>query len=125
MRDKVAEHRIHEARDRFIELISEDDICRLASSYHNDDPCTFFKPPARGSYNICFFVRFHPRSTNEAGDPSGQSCENGDRWVVRVPLSPYLGIAAHDKLESEVAVMQYAVATDKTRAQNADSVSCC
>jgi hypothetical protein len=92
--------------------------------HHNDDPCTFFKPPTRGSYNICFFVRFHPRSTNEAGDPSGQACENGDRWVVRVPLSPYLGIAAHDKLESEVAVMQYAVATDKTRAQNADWVSC-
>jgi hypothetical protein len=109
--------RVHEARDRFIELISEDHIRRLASSYHNDDPCAFFKPPAWGSYNICFFVRFRLRSTNEASDPSGQSCEIGDRWVVRVPLSPYLGIAAYNKLESEVAIMQYAVDTDKTRAQ--------
>jgi hypothetical protein len=91
MLDRIVEDRVHKDRDRFIESIKEDNICRLASSFHNNDPCAFFKPPTRGSYNICFFVRF---------------CEEGDSWVVRVPLSPCLAFGAHDKLESEVATMQ-------------------
>jgi hypothetical protein len=54
--------------------------------------CEFFKPPVRGSYNICYFVQFHQGV--------------GDKWVVRVPLAPTLALAPADKLESEVAVMQ-------------------
>ncbi|KAL5322589.1 hypothetical protein ACEPPN_010562 [Leptodophora sp. 'Broadleaf-Isolate-01'] len=107
MRNKIAEHRVHEARDRFIKSIKEDDIRRLASSYHNDDPCTFFKPPTRGSYNICFFVKFHSPSTQRTShDATEQADESGSSWVVRVPLDPYLSIPAYEKLETEVTVMQ-------------------
>ncbi|KAH9219816.1 hypothetical protein DL95DRAFT_422631 [Leptodontidium sp. 2 PMI_412] len=104
MRDKIAEHHVHEARDRFIKSIDEDDIRRLASSYHNDDPCTFFKPPTRGSYNICFFVKFHsPSAQRTSHDATEQADESGSSWVVRVPLDPYLSIPTCEKLETEVA----------------------
>jgi hypothetical protein len=59
MRDLIVEHRIHEDRGRFIKAIDEVN-CRLASSYHNNDPCIIFKPSSRGSYNVCFFVQFSP-----------------------------------------------------------------
>jgi len=88
--DDVVRTRVHGDRDAFIALIHQEDVCRLASRYHNGDPCTAFTPPIWGSYNICYFVEF------------GQ----GDRWVVRIPLAPTLAISPEDKLESEVAVMQ-------------------
>lgn len=68
MLDRIVEDRVHKDRDRFIESIKGDDICRLASSYHNNDPCAFFKPPTRGSYNICFFVRFCSPSTDNVSN---------------------------------------------------------
>ncbi|RDL40360.1 Uncharacterized protein BP5553_00339 [Venustampulla echinocandica] len=106
MLDRVVEDRVHNNRDGFIESIKEDDICRLASSYHNSEPCTIFKPPVRGSYNICFFVRFCSLSSDNETISDGEKCEEGDSWVVRVPLSPCLSFEAHEKLESEVATMQ-------------------
>jgi hypothetical protein len=96
--DRIAEDRIHKERDQFIGAIKEENVCRLASSYHNNDPCTFFKSPTRGSYNICYFVRF--------ASHHGQGKENGDLWVIRVPLLPCLAFGAYNKLESEVAAMQ-------------------
>lgn len=98
LKDRVVQSRVHRERDRFIASIPEGDVLRLAESFHSGDPGTFFKPPARGSYNICYFVQFRPR------------CQNGDveKWVVRIPLAPCLAFGARNKLESEIVTMQYA-----------------
>ncbi len=96
LKDRIVQSRVHRERDQFIAAIQEDDICRLASAYHDGDHCSFFKPPSRGSYNICYFVRF----------PSKSSGEDVDQWVVRVPLAPCLARGSRSKLESEIAVMQ-------------------
>jgi hypothetical protein len=95
LKDRVVQSRVHRERDRFIEAIQEDDVCRLASSHHNSDHCSFFKPPSRGSYNICYFVRFPSRSS-----------EDVEEWVVRVPLAPCLAEGSRSKLEREIASMQ-------------------
>ena len=95
-KDGVVQARVHHDRDCFIASIHDEDICRLAASHHNGDTCTFFKPPTRGSYNICYFVQF----------PSASIEGDGDRWVVRVPLAPCLAFGGKSKLESEVATMQ-------------------
>lgn len=89
-RDEIVQARVHRERDAFIASIKDEDICRLASVYHNHDSCVLFKPAVRGSYNICYFVEF----------------PNGDKWVVRVPINPTLALDAADKLESEVAAMR-------------------
>jgi len=94
-RDSPVEARVHRDRDRFIASICHEDVCSLAASYHNGDACKFFKPPVRGSYNICYFVQFHS-PINGAGD----------RWVVRVPLAPCLAFGGKSKLETEIATMQ-------------------
>lgn len=75
LNDSLVQKRVHRERDQFIAAIDEVDVCRLASSYRNGDHCSFFKPPSRGSYNICYFVQFPP---NSAG-------EDVEKWVVRVP----------------------------------------
>ena len=96
LRDSIVQSRVHRERDQFIATIREDDVCHLASSYHNGDSCSFFQPPIRGSYNICYFVQFQSHNAKE----------DGDRWVVRVPLAPCLAHGAKAKLESEIATMQ-------------------
>jgi hypothetical protein len=73
LKDSIVQNRVHRERDQFIAAIHEDDIRRLASSHHNGDHCSFFKPPSRGSYNICYFVRF----------PSNSSSEDVEKRVVR------------------------------------------
>ena len=97
LKDPVIQSRIHHERDQFIAAIDEDDICRLASSHHNGDYCSFFKPPSRGSYNICYFVHF----------PSNDQHKDAEKWVVRIPLGPCLAHGARSKLESEIVTMQY------------------
>ncbi|KAL2262479.1 hypothetical protein VTK26DRAFT_1210 [Humicola hyalothermophila] len=89
-RDGVVQDRVYRERDRFIASIRDEDVCQLASKYHNRDSCVIFKPSVRGSFNICYFVEF----------------PNGDKWVVRVPLAPTLGFDPARKLESEVAAMR-------------------
>jgi len=96
LKDRIVQSRVHRERDQFIASIQEGDVCRLASSHHNGDFCSFFKPPARGSYNICYFVHF----------PSQNSNEDVEKWVVRVPLAPCLAYGSRTKLESEIATMQ-------------------
>ncbi|RFU29458.1 hypothetical protein B7463_g6868, partial [Scytalidium lignicola] len=106
LKDLTVQSRIHHQRDLFIAQICEDDVCHLASSHHNGQPRTFFKPPIRGSYNVCCFVQFSP---DPATVTSGREClrdGRGDRWVVRVPLAPCLAWGGKDKLESEIATMQ-------------------
>ncbi|TRX91011.1 hypothetical protein FHL15_007993 [Xylaria flabelliformis] len=89
LRDLIAKTRIHKERDALITSIGEKEVCNLASSYRRGDCCHSFKEPVRGSYNICFFVEF----------------ENGEKWVVRIPLTPCLAFGAKNKLESEIATM--------------------
>ena len=96
MKDSVVQSRVHQQRDQFIAAIREDDVCLLASSHRNGEHCSFFKPPIRGSYNICYFVQFQSQSFQE----------DGERWVVRVPLAPCLAYGSRTKLESEIATMQ-------------------
>lgn len=90
MLDLVAEDHLHKARDRFVDTIDERAIRWLASSHHGNDDCHFFRPPARGSFNMCYFVRF----------------QDGESWVVRIPLEPYLAFEARRKVEREVVTMQ-------------------
>jgi len=97
--DSIVQDRVHRQRDQFIAAIHEDDVCRLASSYHNGDRCSFFQPPSRGSYNICYFVHFPSQSSS--------SSEDVEKWVVRIPLAPCLAQGSRSKLESEIATMQY------------------
>ncbi|KAI2633972.1 phosphotransferase enzyme family protein [Xylaria nigripes] len=89
LRDYIVKTRIHKERDVFIASISEEQVCDIASSYRRGEPCVCFKPPARGSYNVCFFVKF----------------DDGEKWVVRIPLAPCLAFGAKSKLESEIATM--------------------
>ena len=89
---------VHEKRDDFIAFLHErqGDILALAASHHpTGAEGQFFREPARGTYNICFFVKF--RSAN--GD--------WDKWVVRIPLRPCLAFGARTKVESEIATMEY------------------
>ncbi|KAI8943968.1 phosphotransferase enzyme family protein [Xylaria longipes] len=89
LRDLIAKTRIHKERDAFVATIGERQVCNLASSYRRGDRCHSFKEPVRGSYNICFFVEF----------------DDGEKWVVRIPLAPCLAFGAKSKLESEIATM--------------------
>ncbi|KAG4438946.1 hypothetical protein IFR05_005572 [Cadophora sp. M221] len=44
LKDRIVQSQVHRERDQFIAAIHEDDICRLAPSHHNGDPCKLFKP---------------------------------------------------------------------------------
>ena len=90
LRNRIVQSRVYRERDRFIASIREEDVCRLASSYRNNDPCAYFEKPTCGSYNMCYLVQF--------GD--------GEKWVVRVPLAPCLAFGGRSKLESEIATTQ-------------------
>ncbi|KAJ4321998.1 hypothetical protein N0V84_005045 [Fusarium piperis] len=88
--DKLIQAQVHRKRDRFLASISKKRVLGLVSSRRQDRRCDYFKDPKRGSYNICYFVEF----------------EDGERWVLRVPIAPCLAFGARRKLESEVATMQ-------------------
>ncbi|CAG9986456.1 unnamed protein product, partial [Clonostachys byssicola] len=97
LQDVIIEKELRDTRDKFIESIRLDDVRRLAASYHpSQSDGEFFQDSLRGSYNICYFIRF-PRSS-----PSGA----WDKWVVRIPLAPCLPFGAGKKLEGEIAAME-------------------
>jgi len=88
MRDEVVRQRVREARDRVIHSIDENGILRLASSHHNGEACSFFQPRMRGSYNVCYFVRFRgstetAQNGNDGGHPNGGEDPNGCEADVR------------------------------------------
>lgn len=93
LKDQLIQSRVHRERDQFIASITERQVRTLASSYRNATPCDFFDKPKRGSYNICYFVRF----------------PDDLKWVVRVPLAPCLAFGGRSKLETEIATMQYVI----------------
>ncbi|KAI1266613.1 phosphotransferase enzyme family protein [Xylariaceae sp. FL1019] len=89
--DAIITAQVHKKRDVFIASISEQRICKLASSYKNGEHCYFFQPCVRGSFNMCYFVEF----------------DDGVKWVVRVPLEPCLAFGGKSKLETEIATMNF------------------
>lgn len=103
LQDAIIEKQLRDTRDHFIRSISEDDIRQLAASYHPSQfDGEFFRDPVKGSYNICYFIRF-PQSSSST---SSTSLQVWDKWVVRVPLNPYLPFGADKKLEGEIATME-------------------
>ncbi|KAH6887626.1 phosphotransferase enzyme family protein [Thelonectria olida] len=89
---RVGPASLTEEQQHFVRLIRDEDVYRLASSLHNNDPCEYFRPPIVGRHNINFFVQF-------------PNILEVDRWVVRVPLACGEENAKH-KLRSEVTTMQ-------------------
>jgi hypothetical protein len=86
----LTEHQINTKIDEFIGSVDEKGIVRLASQYNNNERCEIFGRE-NGSFNVCFFVRFHVDDT---------------KWVVRVPIVPV--VEDHwAKVQSEVATVQY------------------
>ncbi|KAK0632513.1 hypothetical protein B0T14DRAFT_550025 [Immersiella caudata] len=74
----------------FIDSINPNDICKLASRHNSSKTCRIFRDPVNGSYDVSYFVEF----------------EDGTKWVVRIPLEPYI-CNVWDKVQSEVATVRY------------------
>ncbi|KAL7817976.1 phosphotransferase [Trichoderma aethiopicum] len=74
----------------FIDSIVESAVCRLASKYNGQKPCSIIGS-SRGSFNVCFFVQFGVEDAT---------------WVVRVPLEPVV-LDPWAKVQSEAATMRY------------------
>ncbi|KJK82709.1 hypothetical protein H634G_01846 [Metarhizium anisopliae BRIP 53293] len=99
MRDLILDAKAQEAPQRFIASIDQSEILKLASSYHDNEPCQVFQPVKHGSFNVCFFVQFATPSSD--GVP--------DRWVVRLPIReevPWID----EKMDVEIATMKYVAA---------------
>jgi hypothetical protein len=73
--------------------LSDNEICRLASSFHDGDGCSILQPRRRGSFNLCFCVEFQSPS---------------EQWVVRIPIPATLPNKAmmDEKTEIELATMR-------------------
>ncbi|KAK1767337.1 hypothetical protein QBC33DRAFT_65943 [Phialemonium atrogriseum] len=106
MRDPILQDKMITERERFVNSIDPEAVCRLASSYHNGDHCKVFRPPKHGSFNVCWFVEFDLTAV------SRDTQVRPDRWVVRIPISPRVPWI-DEKIEVEVATMSYIAA--KTR----------
>ncbi|KAK7413645.1 hypothetical protein QQX98_007470 [Neonectria punicea] len=101
LQNEIIEKQLRDTRAQFINSIRIDDIRQLAASYHpSQSDGEFFQEPIRGSYNICYFIRF-PSSS-----PLSSSLRAWDKWVVRIPLVPYLPFGPDKKLECEIAAMK-------------------
>ncbi|KAH8661725.1 hypothetical protein BGZ61DRAFT_368626 [Ilyonectria robusta] len=95
MRNAIIKDKADKERQRFIDFIDTDAICRLASSYHAGLPCKTFGSPKHGSFNVCVFVEF------DTSPP--------ERWAVRIPL-PARAAWIDEKIETELATMRYVTA---------------
>ncbi|KAF5018489.1 hypothetical protein F66182_9524 [Fusarium sp. NRRL 66182] len=83
------EEEIEEQIEAFISSITDEAVCSLASRFQGGRLCKI-TGRSRGSFNVCFFVRF----------------DDDVEWTVRVPLEPVV----HNvwaKLQSEVATIRY------------------
>lgn len=81
---------LEESIMEFIDSIVESAVCRLASKYNGQKPCSIVGS-SRGSFNVCFFVYFDIEKIT---------------WVVRVPLTPVV-LDPWAKVQSEAATMRY------------------
>ncbi|KAH7118318.1 kinase-like domain-containing protein [Dactylonectria macrodidyma] len=95
MRNAILKDKAEKDRQRFIDSLDTEAICRLASSYHGGIPCTTFASPKHGSFNVCIFVEF------ETNPP--------ERWAVRMPL-PARAAWIDERIETELATMRYVAA---------------
>ncbi|KAK5988029.1 hypothetical protein PT974_12165 [Cladobotryum mycophilum] len=75
---------------KFFDSIDQDAVCALASRHNGHKSCQI-DVWDKGSFNICFIVKFNTDNT---------------KWVVRIPIGPVVH-NAWDKLESEVITMRY------------------
>ncbi|OAA61671.1 Protein kinase-like domain protein [Niveomyces insectorum RCEF 264] len=96
-----------ERREAFINSIDTDAVCRLASRHNHGRPCRIFRPRARGSFNVCFFVEFDGDGNGD-GDDDGDNDKDKDkvRWVVRFPITQTV-FNAWEKIRNEVATLRY------------------
>ena len=101
MRDPFVQEKMHQERQRFVSSIDPEAVCQLASSYHNGDSCSLFRPFIHGSFNVCFFVEFQQPNDSNLND----SAPKPDRWVVRIPISARIPWV-DEKLEAEIATMR-------------------
>ena len=85
----LTDEQIEEGVKAFIDSIDTNDVCKLASQHNSSKTCRIFRDAAHGSYNVCYFVEF----------------EDGTKWVVRIPLEPYIA-NVWDKIQSEVATVR-------------------
>lgn len=91
MRNAILKDKAEKDRQRFIDSLDTEAICRLASSYHGGIPCTTFGSPKHGSFNVCIFVKFETNSP--------------ERWAVRMPL-PARAAWIDERIETELATMR-------------------
>lgn len=96
LQDDVVETLIQGQRGDFLDSINKDHILELARQYHaSQRKGYFFKAPVRGAYNVCYFVM----------QPGREGSWSANRWVIRIPIDPYLPFGAKSKMESEIATM--------------------
>ncbi|KAH0598642.1 hypothetical protein MHUMG1_03945 [Metarhizium humberi] len=69
----LTDDEVAKASDNFVESLLPEKIKALASRYNGGRSCDI-TGQARGSYNVCFFVKF----------------DNDEEWVVRIPIEPAL-----------------------------------
>ncbi|KFG81715.1 phosphotransferase enzyme family protein [Metarhizium anisopliae] len=83
----LTDDEVAKASDNFVESLLPEKIKALASRYNGGRSCDI-TGQARGSYNVCFFVKF----------------DNDEEWVVRIPIEPAL-YKPWETLLSEVATI--------------------
>ncbi|KJK80633.1 hypothetical protein H634G_04873 [Metarhizium anisopliae BRIP 53293] len=88
----LTDDEVAKASDNFVESLLPEKIKALASRYNGGRSCDI-TGQARGSYNVCFFVKF----------------DNDEEWVVRIPIEPAL-YKPWETLLSEVATIDIPVA---------------
>ncbi|KJZ68717.1 hypothetical protein HIM_11895 [Hirsutella minnesotensis 3608] len=87
----LTEEQIKAKKSTFIDSIDQDAVCLVASKFCGGGTCSIIDEK-KGSFNICFFVRFE---------------SNNKTWVLRIPIVPVVPCCAWDKLLSEVTTMRY------------------
>ncbi|KHO11093.1 hypothetical protein MAA_11362 [Metarhizium robertsii ARSEF 23] len=88
----LTDDEVAKASDNFVESLLPEKIKALASRYNGGRSCDI-TGQARGSYNVCFFVKF----------------DEEEEWVVRIPIEPAL-YKPWETLLSEVATIDIPVA---------------
>ncbi|OAA45073.1 phosphotransferase enzyme family protein [Metarhizium rileyi] len=85
----LTDDEVAKASDDFVASLLPSKIEALASRYNGDRSCRL-TGQARGSYNVCFFVKF----------------DNDDEWTVRIPIEPAL-YNPWETILSEVATINF------------------
>lgn len=84
----LTDDEVAKASDNFVKSLLPEKVKALASRYNGGRSCDI-TGQARGSYNVCFFVKF----------------DDEEEWVVRIPIEPAL-YNPWETLLSEVATIE-------------------